>query len=145
MRELTRRETLRLSAASVGAAMMDKLPSPAAPPVTTRLLWGWDHTAEWELNKPGAQTWGCQNPYTRDRKTFVQDYTRILKWCGRHGIDGVLVWGLLRDVHGGVESVKALCDVAAREKVRLLCGVGLNAYGGVYYEGNSPYSLERYL
>jgi hypothetical protein len=29
--------------------------------------------------------------------------------------------------------------------VRLLCGVGLNAYGGVYYERNSPYSQLDYL
>ena len=29
--------------------------------------------------------------------------------------------------------------------VKLLAGVGLNAYGGVYYEGDSPYSLERHL
>src|SRR5262245_38380583 len=145
MEKLSRREALQVSAASIEPPF---LPAPARqdkPTVTTRLLWGWDHSAEWELNRPGAQTWGCQNPYTRDRKTFVQDYTRILKWCGRHGIDGVVVWGLLRDFHGGVESVKTLCDVAAREKVRLMCGVGLNAYGGVYYEGNSPYSLERYL
>ena len=50
----------------------------------------------------------------------------------------------LRDCHGGLESAKRLCDVATKQNVRLLCGVGLNAYGGVYYEGNSPYSLERY-
>ena len=35
--------------------------------------------------------------------------------------------------------------MAAKEKVRLLCGAGLNAYGGVYYEGGSPHSLEQHL
>jgi hypothetical protein len=35
--------------------------------------------------------------------------------------------------------------VAAKENVRLLCGAGLNAYGGVYYEGDSPYCLNRHL
>jgi hypothetical protein len=56
-----------------------------------------------------------------------------------------VVWGLLRDSHGGVDAAKRLCDVANKKGVRLLCGVGLNAYGGVYYEGSSPHSLERHL
>ena len=79
------------------------------------------------------------------RMRSCTDYTALLRWCGRHHIDAVVVWGLLRDCHGGLESAKRLCDVAAKENVRLLCGVGLNAYGGVYYEGNSPYNLERHL
>ena len=93
-------------------------------PVTKRFFWNWDHSTEWELNKLGAQTFGCQNPYTRDPKVFSEDFTSQLQWCGRHGIDGTVIWGLLRDFHGGLESARALCETAAREKVRLLCGVG---------------------
>lgn len=118
--------------------------SPAAP-VSVRLLWTWDHATEWNLNRPGAQTIGACNPYLRSKDDFVADYTRLLRWCGRSGIDGVVLWGLLRDVHGGIEAARRLCDVAAESGVRLLAGVGLNAYGGVYYEGPSPYSLTRHL
>lgn len=114
-------------------------------PITTRMFWTWDHSTEWALNKPGAQTMGASNHYGRTTEVFVQDYTNLLQWCGRHGIDAVVVWGLLRDTHGGLDSVKRLCEVAAKEGVRLLGGVGMNAYGGVYYEGGSPYSLERHL
>ena len=49
----------------------------------------------------------------------MQDYTALLRWCGRHHIDAVVVWGLLRDSHGGLEAAKRLCDVAAKENVRL--------------------------
>ena len=117
----------------------------AEPPIRTRMFWTWDHSTEWALNRPGAQTMGASNHYGRSAEAFVQDYTNLLTWCGRHGVDAVVVWGLLRDCHGGVESVKRLCEVAARAGVRLLCGVGLNAYGGVYYEGGSPYGLENHL
>lgn len=117
----------------------------ADPPIRTRVLWTWDHATEWALNRPGAQTMGASNPYGRRPEVFVQDYTNLMTWCGRHGIDAVVVWGLLRDCHGGVESVKRLCEVAAENHVRLLGGVGLNAYGGVYYEGASPYALENHL
>ena len=109
------------------------------------MLWTWDHSTEWALNRPGAQTTGASNPYSRTADAFVEDYTKLLRWCGQHHVDAVIVWGLLRDVHAGLETVRCLCDVADRNDVRLLAGVGLNAYGGVYYEGESPYSLRRHL
>ena len=117
----------------------------ADPPVKTRMFWTWDHSTEWALNRPGAQTMGASNLYGRTAELFLEDYTRLIAWCGRHGVDAVVVWGLLRDAHGGLDAARKLCDVAAREGVRILCGVGLNAYGGVYYEGESPYSLEGHL
>src|SRR5262249_32901310 len=128
---------------SAGAPRQGPKPEPA--PVKTRMFWTWDHSTEWALNRAGAQTGGVSNLYHRGEEGFVQDYTRLLQWCGRHGIDAVVVWGLLRDAHGGVKAAKRLCDVAARQKVRLLCGVGLNAYGGAYFEGDHEFSLKHYL
>lgn len=117
----------------------------SVPTIKTRIFWTWDHSSEWALNRPGAQTLGASNYYGRSPDTFIEDYTRLLQWCGRHHIDAVVIWGLLRDFHGGIDSAKQLCDVATANGVRLLCGVGLNAYGGVYYDGDSPYSLEKHL
>ncbi len=160
MNTLNRRELIQWSAASglgtmisgaglAGQALAADAPSKKSPsaesPITTRMFWTWDHSTEWALNRAGAHTHGSCNEYGRTTDAFVQDYTALLRWCGRHHIDAVVVWGLLRDGHGGLESARRLCDVAAKENVRLLCGVGLNAYGGVYYEGNSPYNLERHL
>ncbi len=156
----TRRDTLRLSLggalAAVGASggRASGEPSASRPseetvpvesPIQTRMFWTWDHSTEWKLNCPGAQTIGACNYYSRTTEWFEEDYTRLLEFCGRHHIDAVVIWGLLRDHHGGVESAKRLCEAAARNKVRLLCGVGLCVYGGVYYEGDSPYSLDLRL
>ncbi len=155
MSTLNRRDMIQLSTAgSLGAVIGDvgfsaqkiaaDAPSAEAQ-IKTRMFWTWDHSTEWALNRQGAHTHGSCNEYGRSTEAFLLDYTSLLRWCGRHKIDAVVVWGLLRDGHGGLESAKRLCDVAAKENVRLLCGVGLNAYGGVYYEGNSPHNLERHL
>lgn len=158
LRDYTRRKMLRLSfVGTLGAVGLgdtgwyaSAFASPVKAvqgdsPIKTRIFWTWDHSTEWVPHRPGAQTIGASNPYGRTEEVFVQDYTLLLEWCGRHGIDAVVVWGLLRDSHGGVEAAKRLCDVALKNGVRLLCGVGLNAYGGVYYEGSSRYSLGQHL
>ncbi len=119
--------------------------SKVTPPIKTRMFWTWDHSTEWALNRPGAHTMGAANEYGRSTETFLDDYTALLQWCSHHGVDAVVVWGLLRDSHGGLDSAKKLSDIASSQGVRLLSGVGLNCYGGVYYEGASPNSLEQHL
>ena len=155
MGAVNRREVLQLAAASgLGAAIGEagfskhaiaadtfSAPKDKEAPIKTRMFWTWDHSTEWALNRPGAHTHGSCNEYGRNTQAFVDDYTALLRWCGLHKVDAVVVWGLLRDSHGGLESAKRLCDVAAKENVRLLCGVGLNAYGGVYYEGGLAVQL----
>lgn len=134
-----------MSSRAVAAESPQAGAASAAAPIKTRMFWTWDHSTEWALNRLGAHSHGSCNEYGRTTQTFVDDYTALLRWCGQHHVDAVVVWGLLRDSHGGLESAKRLCEVAAKENVRLLCGVGLNAYGGVYYEGDSPHNLERHL
>jgi len=119
-------------------------PDPGAR-IKNRFFWTWDHSMEWVLNSTGAQTYGANNPYTRTPATFIEDYKRLLTWCAEHHIDGVVAWGLLRDGHGGLDAARVLCEYAKEVGVRLMSGVGLNAYGGIYYEGDSPYSLITHL
>ncbi|MHB8972960.1 MAG: hypothetical protein ACYC3X_01345 [Pirellulaceae bacterium] len=151
---LNRRDMLKVSLAGAAGAVSPPIPasaaqlpntSPMQATIGTRLFWTWDHSTEWVLNAAGAQTYGASNLYGRTTEMFIADYARLLRWCGRHAVDAVVVWGLLRDSHGGIDAAKRLCDVAHAEGVRLLAGVGLNAYGGVYYEGNSPYCLRNHL
>ena len=160
MMPLNRRGMLQLSAAcglstaigeeaiSEQAIAADSVIAPSIQeqsPIQTRMFWTWDHSTEWALNRLGAHTHGSCNEYGRTTQSFIDDYSALLRWCGRNNVDAVVVWGLLRDGHGGLEAAKRLCEVAVKENVRLLCGVGLNAYGGVYYEGDSPHNLERHL
>lgn len=113
--------------------------------INLRLLWTWDHCVQWTAARAGVHDWGASNEFSGTDADFIREYSLMLRWCGQHGIDGVVAWGLLRDGHGGVEAAKRLCDIADAAGVKLLAGVGLNAYGGVYYEGASEWSLNNHL
>ena len=82
----SRRDVLRLSASILGASGLARaLPSvvstqtPATPTIRTRMFWTWDHSTEWVLNRPGAQTLGASNAYGRSTDDFISDYTRLLE------------------------------------------------------------------
>lgn len=109
------------------------------------MFWTWDHSTEWILDKPGAQDSGCSDYCAGTPDVFVEDYSRVFRGCGEHGVDAVVIWGFLRDIHGSLETAKRLCEVANHNGVRILAGAGLNAYGGVFYVGNCPFSLKRHL
>ncbi|MBT3287310.1 MAG: hypothetical protein HN380_08180 [Victivallales bacterium] len=113
--------------------------------INLRLLWTWDHCTQWTAARAGVHDWGASNEFSGYAGDFLREYSLLLRWCGEHGIDGVVVWGLLRDGHGGVDAARRLCEVADEAGVKLLAGVGLNAYGGVYYEGTSEWSLNNHL
>ena len=63
----------------------------------------------------------------------------------RNRIPAVVVYGMFRDSHGGVEAAQALCRYANERGVRILPGVAINAYGGIYREGDHPFNLATWL
>lgn len=69
----------------------------------------------------------------------MEDYSRLIDFMSLHRISGVTIYGFLRDNHGGIESVQALYRYAAERGVRILPRVGINAYGGIYWEGDHRY------
>jgi len=110
-----------------------------------KLFWTWDHTTNWVLNTIGKQNCGVANHYTKRPDTFVRDYLRVIDWSAANGVDAVGIVGLLRDVHGGFDSARRLCVYARERGVRVYLIAGLYAYGGIYYEGDSQLSLDRFL
>ncbi len=113
--------------------------------INLRLLWTWDHCVQWTAGRAGMHDWGASNEYPGSAEDFLREYSLLVRWCGQNGIDGVVIWGLLRDGHGGVETATRLCETAEAAGVKVLAGIGLNAYGGVYYEGASEWSLNNHL
>jgi len=78
-------------------------------------------------------------------EAFVSDYERLIDFMADGGLNGLIVWGLLRDVHGGVKSAQRVCNHARKKGVRILPGVGIMAYGGVYYQGRHEFSMADWL
>ena len=110
-----------------------------------RFFWTWDHSTNWCLNVRGSQNTGVGNFYTKDTKFFERDYCRAIDWCAAHKMNAMGAAGLLRDAHGGVDSLRKICTYAGEKGVRIYLIAGLFSYGGIYYEGNSPWSLDRFF
>ena len=116
-----------------------------SPSLPYRLFWTWDHSTNWYLEQVGIQEIGAMNYYSKPSNGFLKDYKRLIDFMSLHRISGVTVYGFLRDCHGGIESAKELCRYARERGVRILPGVGINAYGGIYWEGNHQYNLSYWL
>ena len=111
----------------------------------TRLFWNWDHSTNWCLNTIGRQNTGVANPYTKRGDEFVKDYMRMIDFCAENHIHAVGAVGLLRDIHGGWNDARRICEYGHKRGVVVYMIAGLYSYGGIYYEGNSPLSLNRFL
>lgn len=110
-----------------------------------RLLWTWDHSTNWVLDASGQVDYGCFNRYRKPPDTFVEDYGRLAEHAAAIGANGIIVWGLLRDAHGGVDGAHAVIDRAAAHGVRILAAIGTSSYGGFYYDGNHPFNVDTRL
>jgi len=117
-------------------------PKPALP---SSYFWTWDHSTNWVLDDPGLLNFGCHNRYLKRPATYVKDYHRLTNLAAGLGVKGILIWGFLRDSHGGIESAKRVADYAASRGVAIMPGIGTTWYGGIYYEGDHPYNIETFV
>ncbi len=108
-------------------------------------FWTWDHSTNWVLDDPGIQNEGCFNSYLKRPETFVEDYRRLTDLAASLGVKGIVIWGFLRDSHGGIDAAKRVADYAASKGVAIMPGVGLTWYGGVYYEGDHRFNIATFL
>ncbi|HEX5498205.1 MAG TPA: hypothetical protein VFX03_03220, partial [Thermomicrobiales bacterium] len=83
--------------------------------------------------------------YSKPPDGFLRDYKRMVDFMSRQRIAAVVIFGFFRDSHGGVEAAQKLCRYANERGVRILPGIAINAYGGVYWEGEHPYNLATWL
>ena len=120
-------------------------PTRQSPGLKYRTFWTWDHSTNWELSQIGQQEIGVFNPYSKPPTGFHADYRRLIDYCSRNRIAAIVIYGFLRDSHGGVEGAKALCRYANERGVRIIPGIAIGAYGGVYWEGDHPYNLSTWL
>lgn len=127
----------------------DPAPGPVSmtvsPALPHRIFWTWDHSTNWDLLSVGQQESGAFNGYEKQPECFVDGYQRLIDFMSANRVGGLVVYGLLRDGHGGVETAKSLCAYARDRGVRLIAGIAANSYGGIYYEGDHDYNLATWL
>ena len=110
-----------------------------------RFFWSWDHSTNWVLNVPGEQVTGVCNPYCKESELFEMDYKHVIDWCSEHKMTATGIVGMLRDRHGGVDAARRVCSYAREKGTLVYLIAGLFAYGGIYYEGDHKYSLNRFF
>ena len=115
------------------------------PALKYRIFWTWDHSTNWELGVKGLQEDGCENPYMKSAETFLKDYKKVVDYMSAHKLNGLIIWGFLRDSHGGVKAAQELVDYAHERGVHVLPGIGTSYYGGIYYEGKNKFNVNTWL
>jgi hypothetical protein len=131
--------------AGVGRASVGELDVVDNPALPYRIFWNWDHSTNWVRGVPGEQENGCENPYMKRGEDYLNDYRRVTDYMGEHKINGLIVWGFLRDTHGGAEASNKLVEFAATRGVRILPGIGSSGYGGFYYDGRNRFNADTWL
>lgn len=116
-----------------------------SPGMLYRTFWTWDHSTNWELSQVGLQEIGVFNPYGKPPGGFLADYKRLVDFCSRNRIAAITIYGFLRDTHGGIAAAQELCRYATERGVRIMPGIAIGAYGGVYWEGDHKYNLATWL
>ncbi|OGV50045.1 MAG: hypothetical protein A2X49_04810 [Lentisphaerae bacterium GWF2_52_8] len=98
-----------------------------------KIWWNWDIRMRW--------AWG----FSMTTESFVQNCRRQIDSASKYGVEGIVIWGFLRDRHGGVDAARKVMDYAGEHGVKIFPGFGVDDYGGAYYDGAHQYSLDTYL
>ena len=115
------------------------------PAIKHRIYWTWDHSTNWMLDSDGLIDWGAHNAYLKPPEMFVEDSKRLIDHALESRASGILIWGFLRSCHGGVEAGQEVCRYAKERGILLMPSVGTSAYGGFFYEGDHPFSVDCWL
>lgn len=138
-------ELIERTGGHLDPAALSRGPVSGEPGLAYRTFWTWDHSTNWELSQIGQQEIGVFNPFQKPPRGFLDDYMKLVDFCSKNRIGGIVIYGFLRDSHGGIEAAQALCRYANERGVRIIPGIAIGAYGGVYWEGKHRYNLSTWL
>lgn len=115
-----------------------------APAFKYRWLWTWDWRMEWGGTEPGGKTMG-EGDYKKSPESFIKDFKSCIDFMSENGMNGLIIWGFVRDAHGGIEASREICRYANERGVRILPGVGASGYRGYYFEGDHEFNAPTWV
>ncbi len=115
------------------------------PRMKYRWFWTWDHRMDWGGSGKVGKVMGGGGTYSKSPEAFLIDYKHCVDYMADHKFNGLIIWGFLRDTHGGVEASRELCRYASRRGIRILPGVGTSGYAGYYFEGDHRFNAGTWL
>ncbi len=111
-----------------------------------RYLWTWDHRMDWAGKTPGGLVMGGGGSYRKPAGEYLEDYRALVDHVSDHTtFNAIIIWGFLRDTHGGVRAGQELCEYANARGIRIIPGVGTSGYEGYYFEGDHQYNISTWL
>lgn len=135
----------RFSGVNCGILGLLCLAAGAAASIPHRVLWTWDNRMEWGGSGTAVSIMGG-GLYRKTPEAYLQDYKALIDYMQQHtSFNAVIIWGFLRDEHGGVAAAQELCAYAQARGIRILPGVGTSGYEGYYYSGNHLYNISTWL
>jgi hypothetical protein len=131
----------------MGRVLLNELNIVERAQLKYRWFRSWDSRTHWDLSSPSnrmeTKLTSASSP---DRsfdspEAFLRNLQRTVDFMSEHRLNGLLVWGFLRDSQGGVEAASELCSYARERGVRILPRVVVGAHGGFFYGGEHPFSF----
>jgi len=129
---------------SVGALHYTEIPR-----MKYRWFWNWDNRTNWDLldhddvYSPKLEATESVRPYRKRPEAYLKNMKLCVDYMSEHKLNGLIIWGFLRDNHGGVKASQELCRYANERGVKIIPGVGPDRhYGGFYHEGNHEFNTE---
>ncbi len=111
-----------------------------------RYLWTWDWRMDWSGKTPGGTLMGGGGKYPKPAGEYLEDYKKLVDYMvAETSFNAIIIWGFLRDGHGGEQAAKELCEYADARGIRIVPGVGTSGYEGYYFEGNHKYNVTTWL
>lgn len=140
---------LEIEGRSVKLPPVDRVETPK---LRYRWFWNWDVRTNWDLlnhddvyHKMVIKSDSIR-PNFKSPDSYLTNMKMVVDYMSEHKLNGLIVWGFLRDNHGGVTTAKELCRYARKRGVEIIPGVNIDRlYGGIYHEGDHPYNLETWL
>ncbi len=115
------------------------------PAFKYRWFWTWDWRMEWGGVEPGGSKMGGGGNYRKSPGSYLADYKKCIDFMSENGFNGLIIWGFIRDAHGGVAAAQELCRYAEERGVRVLPGVGTSGYSGYVFEGDHRFNTRTWL
>jgi hypothetical protein len=131
--------------AADGGIWLGPLDTRQVPRLRYRWFWNWDHRMDWGGPGKVGTLMGGGGKFSKEPAAFLIDFKRCIDFMADHKFNGLIIWGFLRDTHGGVPASQELCRYARERGVRILPGVGTSGYAGYYYEGRHPLNVDTWL
>lgn len=135
----------------MGRVLLNELNLVERAQLRYRWFRAWDNRVNWDLsdadNRFATEYSKPLEPsaYLNSPAAYLRDLKKAIDFMSEHRLNGLVLWGFLRDSHGGVAAAQELCRYAQERGVRVMPGVGLGGYGGFFYEGDSPYNLRSWV